>query len=73
MSELSFYDDPMPVVSDVGDVIVCFALATLYLQKRDERRGVHRLAEGDDSDGRDYAASVAVKTSGDGGVDQDDM
>jgi len=41
--------------------MICFALATLYLQKWDERKGVNHLAEGDDpSDRGDDGASVAV-------------
>ena len=34
---------PVSTASDVCDMTVCFAMATLYLQKRDERRGSNSL------------------------------
>lgn len=46
---------------------------TLYLQKRDERRGARPLGGGDDdSVGGNDGASVAVKTSGSGKRDYQD-
>lgn len=69
MSKFRFHRVLVPVMSDARDAAVCFALATLYLQKRDERRGVNRLAGADDgSDG----ASVAVRTSVSGKRDDQD-
>ena len=49
---------------DVRDVTVCFALATVYMQRRDERVYVNRQGgTGDDSDGGDDGVGVAVETS----------
>ncbi|KAF9650416.1 MFS general substrate transporter [Thelephora ganbajun] len=57
----------------ISFAMICFALATLYLQKRDERRGLNRSAGmGEDSDGGDDGASVVVKTSGSGKRDNQD-
>ena len=52
------------------DMTVCFALATLHLQKRDERRDVNRLARGDGGD--EGASSVAVKAKGSTKIDDQD-
>lgn len=64
---------PITAMSDVRDMTVYFAMATLYLQKRDERRGVNHLAgtNGDFAWG-DGGASVALLTSGEEGNDRGD-
>lgn len=71
MSEFSLHF-LVPIMSNARDVAVCFALATVYLQKRDERRGVSCLVRGNDSDEGDSGASVTVKTSGGGKRDDQD-
>lgn len=71
MSEFYFHIR-LPTTSDVCDTTVCFALAMLYLQKRDEREGgKHPTGTEDNSNDR---GSVAVKTSGsEKRGDQDDI
>lgn len=75
MSESCFHV-PIPVTSELRNTTVCFVLMTLYLQKRDERKGVNPLCgtDGDSAAGDDPGVRVAVKLSGNGRKDdQDDV